>query len=77
MGEGLRARETQNLKQAPGSECQRRGLWGLELVNHEIMTRAEVGGLTEPPRRPYTFFLVQRTFKVCCLSNFQTYNIIF
>ena len=42
-GEGQRERETQDPKQAPGSEPDT----GLELKNHEIMTWAEVRRLTE------------------------------
>ena len=39
VGEGQRERETQNLKQAPGSELSaQRPEVGLEPVNHEIMT---------------------------------------
>ena len=34
MGEGQRERETQNLKQAPGSELDA----GLKLMDREIMT---------------------------------------
>ena len=39
VGEGQRKRETQHLKQVPGSElpAQEPGA-GLELTNHEIMT---------------------------------------
>ena len=37
-------RETRNVKQAPC--CQHRADTGLELTNHEIMARAEVGCLT-------------------------------
>ena len=42
MEEGRKERETQNLKQAPGSEPKA----GLELRNGEIMTRVEVRRLT-------------------------------
>ena len=45
-GEGHRERETQNPKQAPGSELSEPNA-GLELMNHEIMTWAEVGCLTD------------------------------
>ena len=39
MGEGQRERETQNLKQAPGSELSAQSpTQRLELTNHEIMT---------------------------------------
>ena len=39
MGEGQRERETQNAKQAPGSELSAQSLdVGLELMNPEIMT---------------------------------------
>ena len=39
MGEGQRERETQNLKQAPGSEpSAQMPDAGLELMNHEIRT---------------------------------------
>ena len=42
-GEGKRERETQNLKQAPGSKLSAQSLTqGLETTNCEIMTRAEV-----------------------------------
>ena len=41
-------RETQNLKQASGSELSAESDMGLEPMNREIMTRAEV----EPPRHP-------------------------
>ena len=38
-GEGQRDRETQNLKQAPGSELSAQSpMAGLELTNREIMT---------------------------------------
>ena len=34
-----RERETQNLKQVPGSELSAQSLmWGLKLTNHEIVT---------------------------------------
>ena len=48
MGEGQRDRETQKLKQAPGSElsAQSPNAW-LKLSDHEIMTWAEVGRLTD------------------------------
>ena len=57
--EGQRERETQNLKQASGSELSAQKLmWGLnsdstetdvglELTEREIMTRAEVRRLTD------------------------------
>ena len=46
-GGGQRERETQNLKQAPGSETVgTEPNVGLELTNCETMTRAEVGCLT-------------------------------
>ena len=42
-----RERETQNLKQVPGSDLSaQRPDADLKLTNREIMTRAEVGGLT-------------------------------
>ena len=44
--EEQRQRETQNLKQAPGSELSAEPDAGLELMNREIMTWAEVRGLT-------------------------------
>ena len=47
MGEGRRERETQNLKQAPGSAVSRELNARLEPTNHEIITRAEVGRLTD------------------------------
>ena len=47
MGEGQGERKTQNLKQAPGSELSMQFDAGLELTNHEIMTSAEVGYLTD------------------------------
>ena len=37
-GEGQRERETQNPKQAPGSELSAEADAGLELTDHEIMT---------------------------------------
>ena len=44
VGEGQRERETQNLKQAPGSELSAQSpTLGLELPNREIMTWAEAG----------------------------------
>ena len=45
MGEGQREseRETQNPKQAPGTEPDA----GLELTNHEIVTCTEVGCSTD------------------------------
>ena len=49
-GEGQRQRETQNLKQAPGSELQAVSTEpdaGLEPTKHGIMTWAEVGRLTD------------------------------
>ena len=48
-GEGQRERETQKLKQGPGSEqaISTEPDVGLELPNHEIMTRAEVGSPTD------------------------------
>ena len=48
-GEGQRERETQNLKQAPGSELSARSPthMGLEPTNREIMTWAKVGCLTD------------------------------
>ena len=49
MGEKQRERETQNLKQAPGSELSAQSLpdKGLEPTNHEIMTPDEVRCLTD------------------------------
>ena len=48
MGEGQRERETQNPQQAPGSELSAQSpMRGLEPTNREIMTRAEVGHLTD------------------------------
>ena len=47
-----RERERQNLKQAPGSTVSTELNVGLELTSHEIMTWAEVGCSTEPPRCP-------------------------
>ena len=47
MGEGQRERETQNPKQAPGSELSAEPDTGLELTDREIMTWAEVGLLTD------------------------------
>ena len=38
VGEGQRKRETQNLKQAPGSELSAQPDVGLELTDREIMT---------------------------------------
>ena len=47
-GGGQRERETQNPKQAPGSELVRiEPNAGPELMNHKIMTRAEVGRSTD------------------------------
>ena len=37
-GEGQREGETQNLKQAPGSELSAESVTGLEPTNREIMT---------------------------------------
>ena len=48
QGEGQRERETQNPKQAPGSELSApEPDTGLELMNREMMTRAKVGRLTD------------------------------
>ena len=49
VGEGQRERETQDLKQAPGSELSAQSPpdVGLELTSYEIMTRAEVGCPTD------------------------------
>ena len=54
MGEGQRERETQNLKQAPGSELSAQSpTWGLNpqtaTSGPEPKRDAQV---TEPPRRP-------------------------
>ena len=48
-GGAERERETQNLKQVPGSELsvQSKHSAGLEPTNQEIMALAEVGGLTD------------------------------
>ena len=47
MGEGQRERDTQNLKQAPGSEAvSTEPDMGLKLRNSEIMTQTEVTCLT-------------------------------
>ena len=47
-GETERERETQNLKQAPGSGLSAHSpTWGLEPVNREIVTWAEVGRSTD------------------------------
>ena len=43
----VREKETQNLKQSPGSQLSAQNLAGLELTDREIMTWAEVGGLAE------------------------------
>ena len=45
-GKAERERETQNLKQAPGSAVSTEPDTGLELTNCEIMTWAKVGHLT-------------------------------
>ena len=45
--EGQRERETQNSKQAPGSELSAEPDTGLKLTNREIMTWADVGRLTD------------------------------
>ena len=46
-GGAERESETQNLKQAPGSELSAQSLMrGSEPTDHEIMTLAEVGRLT-------------------------------
>ena len=48
VGEEQRERETQNPKQAPGSELSGQSpMWGLNSTDREIMTRAEVGRLTD------------------------------
>ena len=47
MEEEQRERETQNLKQAPGSELSAESDAGLEPMSCEIMTGAEVGRLTD------------------------------
>ena len=44
--EGLRERETQTLKWAPGSELSAQSWTQDSNTNHEIMTLAEVGRLT-------------------------------
>ena len=46
VGERQRERETQNLKQASGSELSAQSHVGLELTNREIMTLAKVSCLT-------------------------------
>ena len=46
LGQGRREKETQNLKHAQGSELSAQSPT-LELTNREIMTWAEVGGLTD------------------------------
>ena len=54
MGEGQRERETQNRKQAPGSEPSAQSLtWGLN--SRTVRSRPELKSdaqPTEPPRRP-------------------------
>ena len=45
-GEGQRERETQNPKQAPGWAVSTEPDVGLELMDRDIMTWAEVGHLT-------------------------------
>ena len=55
MGEGQRERETQNRKQAPGSEpsAQTEPDVGLELTDREIVTWLKSDAQpTAPPRRP-------------------------
>ena len=47
MGEGQREKETQNPRQAPGSELSAQSDAGLELTNCEIVTCAEVRSLTD------------------------------
>ena len=48
MGEGQRERETQNQKQAPGSDAiSPEPDAGLELTDRKIVTQAEVGRLTD------------------------------
>ena len=59
MGEGQRERETQNRKQAPGSEraISPEPDAGLELPDREIVTWLKSDALpTAPPRRPSYFF---------------------
>ena len=46
-GEGQRERETQNPKQAPGSELSAQSLMGLKPTKHGIMTWAKEGRLTD------------------------------
>ena len=47
-GEGQREKETENPKQAPGSELSAQSrMWGLELTNCEMVTWAEVWRSTE------------------------------
>ena len=55
MGVGQRERKVQNPKQAPGSELPAQSpSEGLQLMNHETLTWAEVRPYpTEPPTHPY------------------------
>ena len=57
----IRDRGRENRKQAP--HCQRRARWGLDRMNHEIMTWAEIksGGLTNwATQAPLVVFLFLR-----------------
>ena len=47
MGEGQKEKETQNPKQAPGSELSAELDSGLKPTNWEIMTRDEIGCLNQ------------------------------
>ena len=56
-GDGQRERETQDLKQIPGSELAAEPNVGLELTNREIMTWAEVGCFTNWATQAHQPFL--------------------
>ena len=75
-GEGDRESEAGSRLRAVSTEPDA----GLELVNHEIMTRAEVGCPTEPTNRPSSvcFFKeiallnIRDIFEVYSLGGFDT-----
>ena len=55
-GEGQRERETQNLKQAPGSELSTQSpMWGLNPGDHDVNRSQTFNQLSHPGAPPFVF----------------------
>ena len=76
MGEGQTERETQNPKQAPGSELSAQSK-GLKPRNREIMTWAKVGHLTDWATQAPLNAISKACFKIrFYLCEYQTSSVL-